>query len=705
MTPIAKRLLLTTSLLLVASPALGHGAPQQAQAAEQEINVEATEFIFVEGSLPWIPNSNTIVSKLPLSLDLTPNNVGLVTRALFEQQHALVLGNALANVSNVNVQPGFGVHDYFILRGFDSLSSGLILTDGAPEPEATFYQLYNVELVEVIKGPAGFLYGSNPLAGAVNLVRKQPLGLTGVQAGVGVGSFSTREGNLDLYTGRSGAPLFARFNGMVRDDEGYRDGKGGRTFGLNPALTWNFSGNRSLNLNLEVLSSDYAPEAGIPLLFGSVPDINLHNSYNSTLDRSEQDVVRLQADYQGSLGRNVTFRNKFYVRKLDWLSDGTLLNGAFPDAVGGLSVFRTLIQLDDRQTIVGNQAEAVFSFETGSVGHSLLTGVEASRTADDFDLGVSILSPVDLFAPVDPGFPPFPLADQAASGRPRTRILAPYAIDQITVSNRVQLLAGARFDIVDFEDELTGRSRQDNELSPMFGGVWLPHADVSLYGNYSRSFSPPSPRVFGQLEPELSRQVEVGAKLRFLDGRGRATVAVYSLERDNIAIPDDNGFTQQAGNQRSRGFELELAAEPGAGVRAVASYSYNDSELTRFSERVTQFTQLGPVGVTIDRSGNRPAFAPEHLLNVWASKSLAGNLMLGFGARYTGTQFIAEDNAFAIPDALVLGASAAYDWAGGRISLNVQNLTDRAYFVRGFGAQSVTPSSPAAVFVRLDYQR
>ena len=98
-----------------------------------------------------MPTSNTIATKLQLPLQLTPFHVGIVTEALIEEQYDVTVSSALTNISNVNIQPGNGVNDFFIIRGFDSLSSGLILTDGAPEPEATFWQLYNVELVEVLK--------------------------------------------------------------------------------------------------------------------------------------------------------------------------------------------------------------------------------------------------------------------------------------------------------------------------------------------------------------------------------------------------------------------------------------------------------------------------------------------------------------------------------------------------------------------------
>ena len=110
-----------------------------------------------------------------------------------------------------------------MLRGFDSLSSGLILTDGAPEPETTYYQLYNAERVEVLKGPAGFLYGSDPLAGVVNIVRKQPVPVSFATFGARGGSHGTAEGTLDFGLGSEGRPVSFRLNAFWRESDGYRD--------------------------------------------------------------------------------------------------------------------------------------------------------------------------------------------------------------------------------------------------------------------------------------------------------------------------------------------------------------------------------------------------------------------------------------------------------------------------------------------------
>jgi outer membrane receptor protein involved in Fe transport len=207
----------------------------------------------------------------------------------------------------------------------------------------------------------------------------------------------------------------------------------------------------------------------------------------------------------------------------------------------------------------------------------------------------------------------------------------------------------------------------------------------------------------GALEPERGTQYEAGVKTWISALDAQATFAVYQLERDNIPIPDDNGFTQQAGNQRARGFEADLSMQPSATLRAFLSYAFNDAELTSFSETV-RLPVLPPAFTTIDRSGNRPAFAPRHLMNFWVGKDLTRSLGVGGGARYVGAQFVAEDNGFVIDGVLTFDAMISYRIGAGRIRLNLRNITDREYYLRGFGAVSVIPAPPFSAYLGFDYQ-
>ncbi len=677
-------------------------AAAEETAADPAMKVE--EEVWVEESLPYLPTSNTIVTKLPVELEWTPAHVGVVTSHQMREQGARVLGDALENVSGLNVQTGNGVFDFFVVRGFDSLTSGLILTDGAPEPETTFYQLYNAERVEVFKGPAGFLYGSNPLAGVVNLVRKQPVPTDFGVVGLAAGSHQTLEGTLDVNRASRDGELSFRLNGLWRESDGYRDNVDYSTSAFNPAVTWQPSEKTRLNLNVELVSADYRPDAGLPLVGGKPAPVPRTRDYASPFDASQQDLTRVQVDFEAAVSDRLTLRNKTYFRGLDWETRGTLISGVFPDIEGVSNVIRSLLVLDDRQRYLGNQFEALYTADTGSVTHRLLAGLEVARFADDFELGVALLPAIELLAPRETAAEPlFFLPDQAAAGDSRSVVVAPYVIDQIVISDRLQATLGVRFDRIDFEDDATGASRSESEMSPLLGIVYQPAPGLSLYANAARSFAPPSPRVAGERRPEESRQIELGLRKDHLEERLRSTFAVYQIERENIAIPDDNGFTQQAGDQRSRGFEVELAAELARGLRATFAYAYTDSELTRFTERVL-VGFFPPTFATIDRSGNRSAFAPEHVADLWVSKRVGGGLSVAGGARYVDEQFIAEDNATAIDGYVLLDAAVTYLMGDWRFTLNLRNLADEEYETRGFGSFSVIPGEPRALLLGVEYR-
>jgi TonB-dependent siderophore receptor len=694
------------------------------EAQEEPPAATYEDVLFVEDSLPNVPDSNTIATKLPLPLRLTPASVGVVAGPLFEEQGSVVLGDALRNVSGLNVQTQNGVADYFLVRGFDSVANGLVLIDGAAEPEISFYQLYNVERVEVLKGPGGFLYGPNPIAATVNMVRKQPAPGRFVDIGLSGGSFGTAGGTLDWNTAGDG-PFGFRLNGLWRESDGYRDGKPSEVKGVNPAFSWRAGARGLLNLNVEFLETSYSPDAGLPLVtvFGPPPpesplpipgrpvgfavaDVPRTRSYQSPFDRSEQETRRAQIDYETEISDRLSLRNKTYYRRLDWLSDGTILNGVlpgfgfFPDQVA-----RTLVLLDDTQEFFGNQLEAVYTAQAGGVEHRLLAGIEAGRFDDRFTLDFALLPLIGLEEPVETAREPLQrIPNQAADVS--SRVVAPYVIDRIGLSDRFQVIAGARWDSIDYEDEVSGTSRDFSKVSPILGLVYSPTASLSLYANAGRAFAPPSSRVVGERKPEESVQVELGTKAELWDGGLQATLAVYELERENVAIPDLTGVIQQTGTQRSRGVELELAAEPLRGLRTLFSYAYTDSELTRFSELVLVGFDP-PAFDIVDRSGNASAFAPEHIANLWVSKRFGDGgkgFGLGAGGRYLSEQFIAEDNAFRLDSSFEVNAALFYDLADWRLNLHLRNLTDEDFFTRGFGNTSVIPAPGFSIYGGFEYR-
>lgn len=676
---------------------------------------EVKDTLIVEAEkVTQIPSFSTMVSKIPISLQNTPASVGVVLKPLFDSQNATILSHALENVSGVNIQSQFGVHDYFLIRGFNSVDNGMVLTDGTIETESTFYNLYNIERIEVLKGPGAFLYGGNPLSGAVNLWRKQPIFRNFLNATGSFGHFRTFRGTADLGIADINSGLAFRMNAFWHESDNFRDGKDSRQIAVNPAFTWRLNRNSDITINFEYAKNDYRPDSGLPLLFlsatepATIPDIPRERSYQTPFDDSDQNIYRVRADFSSKLSESLTLRNKLYFADQDWKTTGTLLVGAFPaPPVGAIVVGRVVQRLQDRQKYLGNQFDLLFDLNTGAIRHQLVTGFEVTGYNDDFLLRFGQISPISLLDPFETTqqvhISTLPQSSQADA---RTLIIAPYLVDQVSLSEKLKVFLGGRYDVLDYDDDrrdidvfnsidfASQTERNYKKFSPMGGIVLAPSTSFSLYANAGKAFAPPSTLTRGTPEPEESVQIELGAKLRFNEGRINTSLALFNLEKGNIAIPDQTGVFRQIGDQRSRGVELEVVAQPLNNVFSSLSYAFTKAELTDFSEDADP-TQ----GVfVIDRSGNTAPFAPKHIVNFWTTKSFRNGFGVGAGSRYVSSQFIDEDNAFEINGYLLFDAMIFYQRQGWQWSVNFKNITNRDYETRGFGNSSVIPANPFTMY-------
>jgi TonB-dependent siderophore receptor len=697
--------LAVAAVLTFADPA----AAQSTSAASQQPAGSATDkeplryedTASVEAKAPAVPPPADTATKLEANVRDIPASVSVVSGRLAAEQAGLVLADALKNASGVNVGTGFGVFDYWVVRGFDTLDTGLVLVDGAADPEATFYPLYNVQQIEVLKGPGAFAWGGGALSGTTQVVRKNPALARFADLTLSYGRFGTYAAAVDGNAASSDGKLAFRLNATLQGTDGFRDGRDGQIAGFNPGLAWRPDARTRVALSYEYLSSEQSPDSGLPFVDGSLAGPSRETSYQSTSDLSDQGVHRFRADAQRRLNDTFLLRDKLYYSKLDWTSNGTLIVGAFPFPPDFRTyVVRTQGLLDDSQRLFGNQLELVASFRTGSVSHELVTGVELSQLKDSYTQDAQLVQPLDLMQPVefDVGIYPIPIPQAHQEGDSRSTVLAPYVIDRLSLSPKLEILAGARLDSVDFEDDATATTRDETRVSPLGGITWKPVPTVSVYASGGLGFAPPSIQVVGPRDPEESTQIEGGVKLAFLDGKGYASAAVYRLERENVAIPDSTGLTRQSGSQRSQGFEIELSTEPKKGWSVRAHYAFNDAELTEFAELVQ--TEQG--FFVLDRSGNVPAFAPRHIGSLWATAPLPHGLSLAAGLRCLSDQFVSADNRNKIDTYAVADAALFYTRGRARVGLHLRNLTSTEYATRGFGSESAIPGRPFEVMGRVE---
>ncbi len=204
---------------------------------------------------------------------------------------------------------------------------------------------------------------------------------------------------------------------------------------------------------------------------------------------------------------------------------------------------------------------------------------------------------------------------------------------------------------------------------------------ANVYVQYSTAADPPAGMLttasFGQVRDfDLStgKQLEVGSKFDFLDGRGSATVAAYRIERDNLATADpaNPGFTQPVGKQSSRGIEVAAALRVTPQLLAEGNFAYVDAQYDAFNENVG--------GQSFSRKGNTPTNTPDRVANLWLTYDLDPQWQVGGDSRYVSSVYADAANTRYAPSYTLFGAFVGYKVdADTRITARVRNLTDEVY--------------------------
>ena len=633
----------------------------------------------------------------PLDLALNPDRAPLslsdLSADLLQRQNAIVLREAVGNSAGVVTGTGNGVHDFFVIRGIDSLNGSAVLIDGIAEPESIFYPLHHIASVQVLKGPGSFAYGGTALAGAVNLVRYRPGPDIRPSLRLGLGSHDEMrvEGVLGAWEEHPNVGI--RIDGLYRERGSHRDGIDHELSSVNVSGVWFPSEWDTLRVMVDRLDSSSIPDAGVPTLGDRLLSDARSLTFQEPGDFSDQVLSRVVFQWERELKQGVQLRNRAYYTQLDWDSRGTIYAGFVLAGLGleplpmTLSRYRPVL-VDDQQ-ILGNEIELRWSGDVGDIQHEALLGAEVQQLRDQFTLAIPTALDINVGTREQTPGILVPLPTNA--GDATTDILSLYALDQIELTPTCSVLAGGRVDRLDFEDDAQGTDRSDNVFSPFVGVVVELAESLSAYGNVGRGFNPPSTQIVGPRgEPEVSEQIEGGVRWSIPESGWASLFSVYALDRENIAIPNSTGLTRAEGEQSSRGMEIEMEGPVFDRVTVRLAYGYLDSHLERFTEFLGQNL--------VDRSGNTAPFSPDHVGQAWLEWRPRDPWVLGLGVRTVDDQFIAVDNVYTIESYATLDAMLEYsvdDWSA---SLHVENLTDEYVLGRGQGSVSVIPEDGISAF-------
>jgi catecholate siderophore receptor len=627
-----------------------------------------------------------------------PQSVSVVTADLIKDQSMQSLADLVRYVPGAGTAQGEGNRDTVILRGNSSTSDFFL--DGVRDDVEYYRDLYNLDRVEVLKGPNAMIFGRGGAGGVVNRVSRQANWQPVREVSLQGGSWDNRRASADVG-GAVNDRVAARVMGVYENSGSYRDGVDFERRGVNPTVAWKVGDATVVRLSYEYDDYDRTADRGLPSERGR-PFATSSSTFFGDPDRSSTyatvNLASLVVDH--SFGNGASLRNRTLFGDYDKFYQNVFAGGAV-DAGTGLVPLSAYNNEQLRENFF-NQTDFSIAFETGAIGHEILAGIELGRQVTDNFRETGYFNDTDLvfLAPASDPTVSVPVTFRQsatdADNHGRATVAAAYVQDQIRLSPQWLAVIGLRYDRfdMDFENHRTGDriETSDDPVSPRGGLIYKPFEDLSLYASYSKSFVPRAGSQLASLtptnaafDPEEFENLEAGAKWDLNPGLS-LTAAVFQLDRTNVVIPDPNDPSSSilVDGQRTEGIELGIGGRISEAWSLQGGYAYQDGHLTE---------RLG---------GTRLAQLPRHVASLWNRYDLTEAWGVGLGVIYQSEMFAAADNLVSLPEFTRVDAAVFYAPTERlRLQVNVENLLDEDYYPYAHNDNNITPGSPLAVRVGL----
>jgi catecholate siderophore receptor len=672
-------------LALAASGAWAQTPPAEPKDAKDDVSLPEVD---VRGQRDQYKIEEPSLYRLPDPIKDTPQSITVLPEPLLEQRALYTLRDALRTVPGISLAAGEGggrQGDNLTLRGFPAGND--IFIDGVRDLGQYARDTFNLEAVEVLKGPSAVLFGRGSTGGVINQVSKTPK-LTPfyeVTGTVGNGPQGRAAVDINQPFGPSAA-LRLNLMGFKAETPG-RDHVDVQRLGAAPSFGIGLNGPTRLIVSYYYLNDDNIPDYGFPYLFGKPAPVNRNNFYGIPARDYEHDDVHIGTlRFEHDFNENVRLRNTLRLAMID---RGSLVS--IPAIVGTpapgtplttIQVSRTGTQRSQQDKMVINNTEVVAKFGTWGLKHTLVAGVEASRETSDVQrytfTGVPTTELVN------------PNHDPNLSGMGRVKnfngssgatAVGVYAVDELAITEWLKIMGGLRYDLFDaeFRNRFAAQklSRTDEALSPRAALVILPTKWQTYYFSYGTSFNPSAEALVLALnnagtEPEKNESFEIGAKYDLLGGALGVRGAVFQINKTNARTTDPAlGVQVTEGRQRVRGFEIEVVGQPLRGWQIFLGYAYLDSRVTESLD----FQNGIPV------EGKRIANVPEHSASLWTTYDITSQWQVGGGAFFVDRRHANNNNVNEVPSYVRGDVSIAYRPIKPlELRFNVINVADTTYF-------------------------
>lgn len=634
-----------------------------------------------------------------------PQSVTVISQGLIRDQAMQNMGDVVRYVPGVQMAQGEGHRDAPILRGNTSTADFFI--DGLRDDVQYYRDLYNVERVEVLKGPGGMIFGRGASGGLINRVTKQADWSNARSLGVTVGSWDSYRVTGDVDQALSDS-VALRVTGFYEDSDSFRDEVNLERWAINPTLTWRISDDTQIEAGYEHFEDERVTDRGIPSYQGRPLRIDGSTFFGSAaLSPTWTEVDALTARIRHEFSPQVTLVNQTRLANYDKFYQN-VFPGAYTAATNRVAI-SAYNNLTERKNLL-NQTDLTAKFATGEVQHTLLAGLELGRQETDNYRQTGYFTAVSPTATSDfvtlpntlyTGPVQFRQSATDADNNSVAKTAAVYVQDQIEFSQQWQALLGVRFDRFDADlynhRTNTSLSSSDDLFSPRAGLIYKPTETTSVYASYTISYVPRSGEQLASLtasnralDPEKFTNKEVGFKWDIHDALS-LTAALYQLDRTNVAITDPNNPTQSllVDGQRVKGLELGLAGNLTEQWQVMAGYAYQDSE----------------VQTPGAQNGNRLGQVPENSLSLWNRYDFTSRFGAGLGVIYRDDVFVSSDQAVVLPSFTRVDAAVYYAVTPSlRLQANVENLLDETYYASAHSNTNIMPGTPRALRVGIDWR-
>jgi catecholate siderophore receptor len=638
-----------------------------------------------QGNLQSIEVTGTAIHT---GLDIS-QSIDSVNKKELTEQHVTLVQEALRNVPGITLNSGEGgAHgDSVNLRGLSIPDS--FFMDGVRDIGQYRRDTFNTDTLAVLLGPASAVFGRGSTSGVINSISKQPLlePLAAISVSGGQANYFRGTGDFNLPLSATAAAritVMDQSNGVVdRDQVHYH------TYGVAPTLALGIDTPTRLTLSYYKQEENNLPDYGIPFIDGEPARVDRSNfyglaNYDRTRTNTNIGTIRFEHDFSDrvTLSDSLRYANYGFL----YLVTGSFLGNDFVDPpppgtpYADINISRDQPSSAGTTSLLINRTDVTVKFDSGDYENTLTGGLELSKEQSNvsrFQNGLDDIPPTPLLAPEAFFYPPTPLSIYS-NPKGRGKDVSPYVLDSMAFGPHWDVDLGLRWDrfVSNFSEAFTGTAfeRTDTFVSPRIAVIFKPDHMQSYFLSYGTSYNPAIEYLIvapsdDSLSPERNSTLELGTKIKILNGEIELTGALFDTRVKNVRIsdPDDPTVQEAPFDQEVKGIELGATGYITDIWEINAGYSHLNDKVTGSSD---------PLSV-----GRHAPNTPHDAFNLWTTVEPTSAWSVGAGFTAVSHRYADTENTAGVPGYVVFNAMTSYQVNDHfKLQLNLNNVTDKLYF-------------------------